>query len=404
MQTKPPQQLMLLLLIGFYSFIVIGVFPGVLNIAWRYMEVTFSVDLDSLGVLLLAITVGRLLTSFGSGWLIGRMDVGRTLLLGGVLSISGALAYSVAPAWGFLLAAGFVAALGAGTIDAGMNTFAAAYYGKGPMNWLHAFFGVGLTIGPFIVTYFVVNLEQTWRSAYVVIAMLQVGFVIALMLTLRQWRMPELDENDPDEDNRTTASIMQTLAVPAALMGIILFGVYGGLEIAAGQLTNSLFTDERGVTQEVSSFWISFYWASFTIGRMIVGTIGERISNVTLMRLSMGGAVLGTLFLWLNFSNIIGFLGLALLGFALAPMFATFINETPRRVGKRHTANAIGFQIGFAGFGGALLSGLAALLGANLGLEVIGPFLFVNAIAMFIIHELILARDVPEALVSRAGD
>jgi fucose permease len=397
MQTRSPQNLRLMLLIAFYSFMVLGVLPGVLNIAWRHMQVTFNVDLDALGVLLLAFTSGRLLMAFSCGWLIGRVDIGRTLLLGATLSICGVLAGALAPAWAFMLVSAFVAAMGAGLIDAGMNTFAAAHYGKGPMNWLHAFFGVGLTIGPLLVTFFVVNLDQTWRLAYGTIAVLQGGFVVALLLTFRQWRMPEIDEADLDENNRSTATIAQSLAVPAVLVSIMMFAIYGGLEISTGQLTNTLFIDSRGVTQEVSSFWISLYWLSFTIGRMIIGSIGDRITSVRLMRLSMGGALLGTLMLWLNFTNMVGFLGLALLGFSLAPMFATFINDTPRRVGKRHVANAIGFQIGFAGLGGAMLAGLAGLLAAHFSLELIGPFLFVNAIAMLVIYELTLPRGAPQA-------
>lgn len=393
MRTQPSNGPLTPLLVGFYAFIILGTFPGALNIAWRYMQITYEVDLDALGVLLLFMTTGRLITAFGSGWLIGRLDIGRVLLMGGLLSVGGALAYSIAPVWALLLLAGFVAALGAGMIDAGLNTFAAAYYGKGPMNWLHAFFGVGLTIAPLIVTLYVVTLEQTWRLAYVTIAVLQVGFVVALLLTFRYWRMPAIDEADLDEHGRNTATILQSLARPVVLLGILMFGIYGGLEIASGQLSNTLFVDSRGVTQEVSSFWISFYWLSFTIGRMIIGTIGDRISGLTLMRLSMGGALLGTLMLWLNFTNLVGFLGLAVLGFALAPMFATFINDTPRRVGRRHAANAIGFQIGFAGLGGGLLSGLAGLLASNINLEVIGPFLFVNAIAMLVIHEFTLPRN-----------
>lgn len=391
------------LVIAFMSFIIIGMIPGILNIAWKHMEVTFGVELDSLGVLLGALTVGRLTATFANGYAIGTFGIGRVILAAVIIDMIGVFGYMTAPSFGVLLIAGVFLALGSGIIDAGMNTFVSAYYGKGPMNFLHAFFGVGLTIGPLLVTFTVIQLEESWRWAYSAVFVVQVVMLVAILLTLKDWRMPEPTiEHDERGEIRKAATARETLMVPAVLLGMALFFVYGGIEVGAGQLSNSLFTGARGINEQTASFWISIYWASFTVGRIITGMIGDRISNNSLMRMSIIGTMLGALLLSIQGASIFSFLGLSLIGFALAPMFATLISDTPRRVGMRNVANAIGFQIGFAGFGAAVLPGLAGILASRISLEVIGPFLLANAVGLFLLHEFIMKRE--SRLETRAKD
>lgn len=391
------------LVIAFMSFIIIGMIPGILNIAWKHMEVTFGVELDSLGVLLGALTIGRLTATFANGYAIGTYGIGRVILAAVIIDMIGVFGYMTAPSFGVLLIAGVFLALGSGIIDAGMNTFVSAYYGKGPMNFLHAFFGVGLTIGPLLVTFTVIQLEESWRWAYSAVFVVQVVMLVAILLTLKDWRMPEPTiEHDERGEIRKAATARETLMVPAVLLGMALFFVYGGIEVGAGQLSNSLFTGARGINEQTASFWISIYWASFTVGRIITGMIGDRISNNSLMRMSIFGTKLGALLLSIQGASIFSFLGLSLIGFALAPMFATLISDTPRRVGMRNVANAIGFQIGFAGFGAAVLPGLAGILASRISLEVIGPFLLANAVGLFLLHEFIMKRE--SRLETRAKD
>jgi fucose permease len=121
---------------------------GVLNVAWTYMQVTFSVPLDSLGVLLFAATCGGLLGTFFSGRLIGRFGMGRYLTAGGALMALGLVGYAVAPVWLTLIVSAFVTTLGFSIFNAGLNMFVAANYSTGQLNWMHAAYGVGGTFGP----------------------------------------------------------------------------------------------------------------------------------------------------------------------------------------------------------------------------------------------------------------
>ncbi len=378
-----------LIFIAYGTFIVIGIASGLLNIAWTYMQVTFDVSLDSLGTLLTAGTVGGLIAAFMSGYLIGKFTIGKVILGGALLTGIGLIGYAVAPIWILLLLVAFITSLGKGTIDAGLNNFASANYGATEMNWLHACWGIGLTIAPSIVTFIVLTMEQGWQVSYVIVGIISLAIGGIIFFTLPLWRINKTKNNETNEEVEG-AEISETVRRPIVLISVLFFFVYGGLEIGTGQLANTLFVEGRGIPQEVSSGWVSAYWGSFTLGRMLMGLFAMRIGDKTLLYMSMFTSVIGSLLLFLNLQQTLSFVGLMLLGFGQAAIFPILISQTPSRVGIRHAANAIGFQVGFAGLGGAALGGLAGIIAENLGVETISAFIFATSIALFSIYQLIL--------------
>lgn len=356
------------------------------------MQVTFDVSLDSLGTILTAGTLGALIAAFMSGFFIGKFSIGKVLLGGLLLAGLGLFGYAITPIWILLLGVAFVTSIGKGTIDAGFNNFVSANYGTSEMNWLHAFWGVGLTIAPAIVTFSVLNLDQGWQLSYILMAVVVLSVAAVILFTLPHWKLNKSKNDDTDIDIET-ASIGETLKQPIVIMSILLFFSFGGAELGTGQLVNTLFVESRGIPQETSSAWVSAYWGSFTLGRMIMGILALRLGDKVLMLFSFITTIIGAALLMINLTDILSFIGLLLIGFGLAAIFPILTSQTPKRVGMEHAANAIGFQVGFAGLGGAILSGLAGIFATNFGIEVISVFIFVNSIILFGIYQMILWQE-----------
>ncbi|MBK8045683.1 MAG: MFS transporter [Anaerolineales bacterium] len=145
----------------------------------------------------------------------------------------------------------------------------------------------------------------------------------------------------------------------------------------------------------LAGFWTSFYWASFTFGRFFFGFIADRVNVVNTVRLMLIIALISAALMWWNPVNWVGFIGLAILGFAMAPVFPLLISDTPARLGVADATNAIGFQVGAASFGIAILPGFAGVLAERVSLEAIPPFMvfaFILLIAMYEIAERGTAR------------
>jgi fucose permease len=185
---------------------------------------------------------------------------------------------------------------------------------------------------------------------------------------------------------------LDTLRLPSVWLGILMFLFFTGLEASSGQWPYTLFTRGRGIDPTAAGIWVSVFWASLTIGRILFGFVATRVQTTTLLRAAMLGCICGAALIWTpaqvpGWDFPISFLGLALLGFSMAPLFPLSISDTPHLVGQDHAANAIGFQISAASLGFATLPGLAGLLAERLGLEVIGPLLVAFALGMFLLHE-----------------
>ena len=308
----------------------------------------------------------------------------------------GLLGYGFAPAWAALVAATFTLGLGMGMLNTGVNTFVAHRYRSSRVNWLHAFYGLGATLGPLLVTFFTLRHNLPWQTSFGVIAVLQLGVTLTFGATLQAWRLEE-DEGGSEPQARATAT--DSLRLLAVWLGIALYFVHNGLSLSAGQLSSTLFVEGRGLDATRVGTWLSVYFAAITLGRVLLGFLSDLLGAGMLLRVSTFVTVVGAALLWWNPTPLTGLVGLAVMGLSLAPVYPTGIYRTPQLVGLRHSANAIGFQIAGASLGSAALPWLISLSTLSFSLNVIGVWFFGLALLQFVVHECLLRH---EALTARA--
>lgn len=375
----------LIILLAYSSFIVHAIPGSMLGVAWPEIQTTFNLPLDALGVLLGMVTVGYFITSIGNGRFLQAVGITPVLLSGWALAALGLVGYVLSPSWGVLLIGGMLLGMGGGVIDAGLNTYMAATFGPREMNWMHASFGLGATIGPLIMSAFV-TAGLTWRHSYGFAALLHGLMFLAFLFTARQWRLDPVYEAG---ESKKRVSNRRTLRMPIVWFGLLLYFLYVSVEVTAGQWSFTLFTQSRHIPDVRASAWISFYWGALTVGRLLIGLMVERLGTMRTLRISMGGVLLGTLILSVPLPAT-SFIGLALMGFSCAAIFPLLTSDTPQRVGPAHAPNTVGFQIAASSLGLALLPGLAGVLADSIGLETVGPFLVVLALLMWGAYELML--------------
>src|SRR5215475_777443 len=155
----------LLVALAYLGFVSIGLPDGLLGVAWPSIRASFGLSLDALGALLVMFTMGYLLSSFSSGRLLMHINVGSLLALSCLATAASLLGYALSPRWSMMVALGMLAGLGAGAIDAGLNTYAATHFSPRSVNWLHACYGVGATVGPLIMTS-VLMADRPWQWGY----------------------------------------------------------------------------------------------------------------------------------------------------------------------------------------------------------------------------------------------
>lgn len=376
-------------------FIVGGIGAGTLGVVWIYVQADFGVTLSALGAMLTVATIGRTITSSVSGSIIGRVGIARVMMGGAAIGFFSQLGIALAPTWAAFMIAALGHGFGSGIMGVGLNAFAAVHFSARRMNWLHGSFGIGSTIGPFLVTIIVIDLGLDWRLIYGFFALTRIMMLLMFYLTRQHWRINGAGARG---EKGAHASMRQTLKLPIIWLMVGAWMMSTGNELVAGQFANSFLIEARSIAPKVAAAWVSAYWASLTLSRFVSGVVIARVSSGIYLRINNLCVMLGAALLWVNLSHLTSLLGLALIGFAIAPFAPLMSSDTPGRVGNSHTANAMGIQFTGASLGMALLPWLGGVLVEALGPAVIPQFVFIIALATFVLHEAVMRREIRRPL------
>lgn len=362
------------LVLAFLAYVAVGLPDGMLGVVWPSLRADLGRPLDGLGELILAWSAGYLVSSATSGSLLARLGFGP-MLIGSALAMGvGVGGYALATDWPALLGASVVAGAGGGAIDAGINSWLALRRGPGALNVLHGCYGLGATLGPAAISLGVAL--GSWRLAYAA-----VGAVFALLALGMATRRSAWGSR-PVHSGR--GSTRHALRVPGVWAGIGAFFLYVGVEVGAAHWAYSLLVEERHVSAAAGAATVSLFWGVFTAGRFLCGALASGRSLQRLMLVSLGLATLGALVFALARSGPGSALGLALLGFGLAPIFPLLVAATPSRVGVELAPAAIGLQVAGATVGGAVVPAALGLAASRLGLEVIPGALLAGVVLVFV--------------------
>ncbi len=384
-----------LLALTFVGFVSLGLPDGLLGVAWPSMRADFALPLSAIGPLLISFVAGYVGSSFVSGRVVAAIGVGRLLAASAAATAASLAVYAGSPVWSVIVVAAFAGGLGAGGIDAGINTYAALHHSPRTLNWLHAFYGLGAAMGPLLMSR-VLGSGAPWQRGYLAVAL--ASAVLAAVF----WSVRDLFPRSADRHDSQAASaptLRDTLRLPAARWSLAAFFVYTGLEATAGTWAYSLYTEGRGLAMETAAPWVSLFWASLGAGRVLFALFGSRVAVTSALRVALGVIGVAALTIWLGPPEW-GFAGLALLGLACGPIYPSLIASTPTRLGEAHAANGVGLQVALAALGQSLLPAAIGVAAGRFGLEIVGAELAGAAIVLTLIHER-LARVDRTALHSR---
>ena len=370
----------ILIALAALAMIGFGLPTGVLSVAWPSISDTFGVAVTSLGTVVAAYTVGYTISSFSSGWILRASSFAFFLTFGAAIAALGYVAFALVPSWWMLLAVSIMAGAGHGYLDTGINLYAATQLNARMTNWIHAFFGLGSLGGSSMMTG-ILLVGIGWEWGYGIVSAPFIVLFFGFTATRSRWS----NGKDDEAQDVATAGTFETLRVPGVWMGIAAFVLHTALEVAAGVWSFTLLTEARGLSVGSAGLWVTAYFGGLVAGRVVLGTFAGKLSLSSLFRIAGVLSLLGTLLFWQFTVVELSFVGLVLLGFGLGPIFPTLVSATPRYVGKRHTQNSMGIQMGASAIGGGLLPAGVGIIAATVGLEAVSVSLVIGSVMMLIV-------------------
>src|SRR5580693_6689374 len=241
-------------LLSLGTFIILGLPDGMLGTAWPAMRQSFGVPVGDLGLILLVNTIGSVAVAAFVGRLIQRLGVSVLLAVAGLCAAIGGIGYVAAPGLWLVLSIGPLLGAAAGMMDGGLNTAVALTGRPRLLNLLHGFYGIGTAIGPLVVTAAI--LAGSWRPAYLLLVALDL--TAAALWALHHRRIPASGAvraptgdgagQSGGQSTDLTATWSRRRVVSVLTLGLIVFFLYTGLEVSAGQWETSYLRGHLGLS------------------------------------------------------------------------------------------------------------------------------------------------------------
>ncbi|MDB5177023.1 MAG: transporter [Candidatus Saccharibacteria bacterium] len=363
---------LLLLVIIYLIFISLGLPDGILGSAWPAIQQDLHQPLGLGGLIALVVTLMTIVSSLATSLLVRKLGIGVLLSSSVALTALALFGFSQAPsvAWIFIFAVPL--GLGAGAIDSALNNYVASHYDAHHMNWLHAFWGVGATIGPIIFSTSLIH-TGNWHSGYLNLGIIQVGIVIIMLLSLPLWnKVKKRKVADTPEDHTELSDIKFSLLLKEQIVRytFVTFLFYNGVEVVVGLWLASYLVNIQSISIETASLWTAYYYGAITVGRLLTGFISFKVSSKQMIRTGLALALIGAVTLALNIHPLLSICGIFLIGIGFAPIYPGLIHLTPERFGIRKSAKIMSLQMVGGYIGASVIPPLVGLLSGVISLHV----------------------------------
>ncbi len=382
----------LLLAIIYLAFVSLGLPDSLLGAAWPSMYQSFGVPLSCSGVIFFIISLGTVISSLLSDRLTRRLGAGRVTALSTGLTALALFGFSVSGSFPALCLWAVPYGLGAGSVDAALNNYVALNYASRHMSWLHCMWGLGASLGPYIMSRALTG-GAGWPVGYRIISMIQFALTVLLIVTLPLWGLGAHSAAGPgDRSEEKALSLPRLLGIPGVKAVMVAFFCYCALEQTAGLWAGSYLVLEKGIPPETAAAFSGLFYLGITAGRMLGGFLTLKLEDGQMVRLGQGVIALGLAAMLLPLGQAPSLLGLLLIGLGCAPIYPSVIHATPARFGADRSQAIIGVQMASAYIGNCLMPPLFGLVANRLTSALLPLYLLAILALMTLAHETLLKR------------
>lgn len=382
----------LLLVIIYLAFISLGLPDSLLGSAWPSMYQEFSVPVSYAGGISMIIAVGTIISSLQSDRLTKKLGAGKVTAISVLMTAAALFGFSISHSYAALCLWAIPYGLGAGSVDASLNNYVALHYASRHMSWLHCMWGIGASLGPYIMECALTG-RQSWNIGYRYIAILQIVLTAILFFSLPIWKKKKsADMEQFDGENTKPLSLQQIVRVPGAKEIMVTFFCYCALEQTTGLWTSSYLVLQRGLAAETAAGFASLFFIGITVGRAAGGFLTMKLNDTQMIRLGQGLILSGIICLFLPFGNITALLGLVFIGLGCAPVYPSIIHSTPEHFGADKSQAMIGVQMASAYVGTCFMPPVFGLIANHISASIFPIYLLAILLLMVAMHEKMLPK------------
>ncbi len=383
----------LLLALIYISFISLGLPDAVLGSAWPIVSTEFGVPISRMGIVTIIISAGTVISSLNSNRLINKIGVHKVTTLSVLLTAIALLGFSTSPTFLVLCLWAVPYGLGAGSVDTALNNFVSVHFESKHMSWLHCMWGVGATLGPYIMGMALTG-GQTFRFGYMILFGIQIILSIIIFASAPVWKAKNLvttKEHSEDHSNKTL-SLKEVFKVRGVAQIAVAFFCFCAIEHTTGMWASSYLVYNRGVSPEIAAGFGALFYLGITVGRGICGFIAMKYNDTQMIRVGALIMAVGVVVLFIPAGEMVAFVGLALIGLGSAPVFPCIIHSTPYNFGLKNSQAITGVEMASAYTGTLVMPAFFGVLGRTISFSAYPMFIGIILAVMIVMYELMLKK------------
>lgn len=357
----------LLLIVIFIDFIGLGIPDSLFGAAWPAINSDFGLPISAANAVTVTMTVCSIISSLMSAKLTEKFSTSKIAAVSTALTAVGLFGFSISKniymMFFFTLFLGF----GAGAIDAALNNYVAVHYRASHMNFLHCFYGIGVTLSPYLMSLALKN--RSWQSGYRLAFIIQLVISIIAFVSLPLWQKNGRLSESSDEKSEKS-SFAELVKLPGIKSTWLVFFGSCALEYVSGTWASSFLVNSRGITVDRAALFVTVYYGGIAFGRFLSGIFS---SNLKPQQIILIGTILIIPAIVLVsqpfIPNLIA-VGMFLIGLGNGPLYPNMVHLTPIRFGAQRSQAVMGSQMAAAYIGILSMPALTGFLAQKFSTDI----------------------------------
>lgn len=338
----------LLLIVIFIDFIGLGIPDSLFGAAWPAINSDFGLPISAANAITVTMTVCSIISSLMSAKLTEKFSTSKIAAVSTALTAVGLFGFSISKniymMFFFTLFLGF----GAGAIDAVLNNYVAVHYRASHMNFLHCFYGIGVTLSPYLMSLALKN--RSWQSGYHLAFIIQLVISIIAFASLPLWQKNgRLSESSDKKSEKS--SFAELIKLPGIKSTWLVFFGSCALEYVGGTWSSSFLVNSRGITVDRAALFVTVYYGGIAFGRFLSGIFSSKLKPQQIILIGTILIIPAIVLVSQPFIPNLIAVGMFLIGLGNGPLYPNMVHLTPIRFGAQRSQAVMGSQMAAAYIG-----------------------------------------------------
>lgn len=373
---------LLLLFIIYIAFIGLGIPDSLFGTAWPAISDEFSLPVSWANFVTIIISGGTIISSLLSARIINRFGTAAVTAVSTTMTAFALLGFSVSQNMLYLCLCAIPLGLGAGAIDTALNNYVALHYKASHMNFLHCFYGIGVSLSPFIMSFALS--KSSWQNGYFNVSLVQFGIALLTIISLPIWKKVRHSVTNSQSSPTRTLPLKTMLRNPKVMTACMVFLGSCGMEYTCGIWGSTYLVRGKGAAVDTAALMITFYYVGIAFGRFLSGILSAKLTSNQLIRAGQITVLAALVLLILPLPYQVSAFSLFLIGMGNGTIYPNMLHLTPANFGEDVSQSVIGVQMAFSYVGILLAPAIFGLMAQYITISLFPYFILLCYVIMIV--------------------